>query len=107
MSNPTIYQVNLLTLADDLQTAFAAQRQCPSTAVLIEIQGSGRLAKDFADLLVESINNSSVSVMALVRDDLLIQFLVSSINLRCSQTEVKAFKTSQAAKEWLIASPSH
>ncbi|MEM6254788.1 MAG: hypothetical protein AAF821_17875 [Cyanobacteria bacterium P01_D01_bin.156] len=105
MSNYNTYTVSLLTLADDLQATFTAQQQSsdPKAAMLIEIQGSGRLAKDFADLLVVSINKSPVSVMALVRNDLLIQFLVSSINLRCSQTEVKAFKTFQAAEDWLLA----
>ncbi|MEO0868765.1 MAG: hypothetical protein AAFY17_10020 [Cyanobacteria bacterium J06642_11] len=104
MSNYNIYAVNVLTLSDDLQATFTTQQQSstPNAAMLIEVKGNGRLAKDFADLLVASINQSLVPVVALVRDDLLMQFLASSINLRCSQTEIKAFKAFQAAEDWLV-----
>jgi len=108
MSSPHAYTVNLATLADDLQSAFATHGNVSppsSSPALIEIAGEGRVARDFADLLVQEIEASGVTVVALVRNDLLIQFLVSSINLRCTQTEVKAFKSIQAAEDWLSTLP--
>ncbi|MEM6449585.1 MAG: hypothetical protein AAF703_04635 [Cyanobacteria bacterium P01_D01_bin.105] len=107
MPNYQSYQVNLSTLASDLQTIFSQPPASqPNAVILIEIIGNERLATNFADLLVASINDKSIQAIALVRDDLLIQFLVSSINLRCSHTEVKSFKQLQAAESWLLSLPA-
>lgn len=94
-----------MTLERDLQTAFATHKTATdaNTPIQLNIEGEGRIAKDFADLLVKEIEHSNITSVALVRNDLLIQFLVSSINLRCAKSEVKAFKIAQEAETWLAS----
>ncbi|MDJ0708605.1 MAG: hypothetical protein QNJ46_35510 [Leptolyngbyaceae cyanobacterium MO_188.B28] len=98
-------QVNLARLELDIRTAFAdytasASEQRP---MLIVLKGQGRIAREFVDFLVQGIVQTETPAIGLVRNDLLIQFLVSSINLRCPKTVVKAFKTEADAKVWLMS----
>jgi hypothetical protein len=60
---------------------------------------------DFRLLITDGVSvrlylRESVKAIALYRNDLFIQFLVSSINLCCPQTTVKTFKTDADAKAW-------
>lgn len=104
MDNIYVCSVNIQTLEADVRSAFEAYTTKPFTAIMILIIGEGRISRELVDYMVEGIKSSSVCTVALVRNDLFIQFLVSSINLRCSQTSIKAFKTDSEAHDWLSLS---
>ena len=102
------YEVNLARLELDIQAAFTDYMASASNPrpMLMRLEGQGRIAREFVDFLVQGAMQAETTAIALVRNDLLIQFLVSSINLRCPKTSVKAFKTESEAKDWLTSCSS-
>ena len=99
--------VNIDTLKIDVENAFqfyrnsTHQKDTIKKSIIMTLAGNGRIAREFIDYLVQGIGSTQIKAIALVRNDLFIQFLVSSINLRSPQTTVKAFKTDADAKAWL------
>ena len=96
-----ICNVNIDTLNIDIENAFQLYHNSTKKSIIMTLTGNGRIAREFIDYLVQGIDSTQVKAIALVRNDLFIQFLVSSINLRCPQTTVKAFKTNADALTWL------
>ncbi len=107
MSEMFACSVNIDTLKIDIENAFqfyhnsTHQKNTTKKSIIMTLAGNGRIAREFIDYLVQGIDSTPVKAIALVRNDLFIQFLVSSINLRCPQTTVKAFKTDVDAQVWL------
>lgn len=103
MSEMFVCSVNIECLEADVKDVFQTYINSGDVkeSMMMTVAGKGRIAREFIDYLVLGIDSTEIQAIALVRNDLFIQFLVSSINLRCPQTSVKAFKTSTEARAWL------
>lgn len=96
--------VQLASLEASVARAFERYRDAGARgAMLMTVEGTGRVPRELVDLLVEALPQTQreAFTLALVRNDVIINFLASSLILRGGLHRVRAFKERDAALAWL------